>query len=192
MSKKVDIKKILRNCKKLTKSINDCKADKKADFKEMKGQEKFFHYCTKFDQLIRENKFETLEVNDEMKLELLKLWDACNEHLKKSSTDAITFQLFDLIYTLMNIPQYQPFNLADFPAPDEVSPNVRLILISFYKNICKTAIFIIVSLDMCKEVMKFQETERVKRAATLEKQLRKSQVYQMACPPKPLEIEFFR
>ncbi|KAL7720372.1 THO complex subunitTHOC2 C-terminal domain-containing protein [Entamoeba marina] len=141
---------LLRNCKKLQRSLADTKSDKSHSlFFIQKSSDKVTHYLDKIHELLPSS----FLLNDELSLPFevlyafLSLWETINDFIVRMQKHPLVLDCFTLLVKLIQIPQYQPLHLADFPAPDELSSQTEQLLNLYYTNLVKTALFIISALN---------------------------------------------
>ncbi|KAL7715001.1 THO complex subunitTHOC2 C-terminal domain-containing protein [Entamoeba marina] len=160
---------LLRNCKKLQRSLADTKSDKSHSlFSIQKSSDKVTHYLDKIHELLPPQ----FLLNDELSLPFevlyafLGLWETINDFVVRMQKHPLVLDCFTLLVKLIQIPQYQPLHLADFPAPDELSSQTKQLLNLYYTNLVKTALFIISTLNCSDELQDFEKKQKTKTKPT--------------------------
>ncbi|ELP93174.1 hypothetical protein EIN_054590 [Entamoeba invadens IP1] len=178
-----------RNLHKLSKSLEDAKYDRSHATAPFKGLDKVEHYLTKITEVMSDNTVITQDFSPELIVEFLDCWDAILEHVIRMPQHKLIPNLYILMCQIVEIKQLQPMSLADFPAPDEVSPQIEKLLVFYYNNLSKTALYCLLALSSAEEVETAEKRE--KKSTSLAASPAKKRTFEFQTKVRPFAEDFY-
>ncbi|BFU25433.1 hypothetical protein EHI8A_053880 [Entamoeba histolytica HM-1:IMSS-B] len=192
--KKGQLKKLQRNCKKFEKALGECKVERSHSNSSIKGLDKVEHYLKKFNQLMPEQNSNEITFSYELINEIISLWASIVEYLIRLPKNSVMPELFIVIVKIMNINQIQPLTLADFPAPDEISPQTEKLLDAYYNALAKTTLYLLLSLNISDEITQYEKKDKKVKTGSLippSKKKKKLSTFQFSTTIKALPIDYY-
>ncbi|ELP84534.1 hypothetical protein EIN_170590 [Entamoeba invadens IP1] len=189
--KKAQLKALVRNSKKLQKALSDARAERTHSGVIVKGADKVDHYLTKFTTLMPDEYFDSIPFTNDVSTELLNTWNCAIEHLIKMPQHNVTPSIYFLMCKLIQIKQIQPMALADFPAPDEVAPQVEKLLELYYSCLAKTALYFILALNDADEIEEYEKKEKKPNTLVPPRKKKKLSTFQFSSTVKPINPDYY-